>query len=300
MKSKNISEKILIDKIKKELQNHNYENVNENWLKTKKKLIGKRQIENDEFKNKLLKYEGNSKRIYSIAASIALILGLSYFIYQFFIKVEFIEYHTSKDIHQKYELPDGSVVWLNINSKISYPDKFFRNKRILHLEGEAFFNIRPIPGKTYRVLTPFTEIEVVGTEFNVKAYHDENIEVVTVKTGVVSVRRKKIEYLLHPGESSLLNKADSMFIKEENSDVNYEFWKTQKLEFRDTPLNVVIKTLESVFHKRIVIVSAGLDTIGLNATYVNLGLNEILDAIALTLDVEINQGIDSVIIAQPE
>src|SRR5690606_24206533 len=71
-------------------------------------------------------------------------------------------------------LPDGSKVWLNAGSTLTYPSRFNAEERVVSLEGEAYFEVRksqtPAGGMPFRVFTKGQTIEVLGTVFNVSAY----------------------------------------------------------------------------------------------------------------------------------
>ncbi|GJM29187.1 MAG: anti-sigma factor [Cyclobacteriaceae bacterium] len=85
-------------------------------------------------------------------------------------------------------LPDGSRVKLNSESKISYPKPFDKNKRMVSLEGEAFFEITPDSLRPFLVISKGVETRVVGTSFNVNAYSNSHVEV-SVVSGKVSVKK---------------------------------------------------------------------------------------------------------------
>ena len=83
-------------------------------------------------------------------------------------------------------LPDGSKIALNTNSKITYPKNFAKNERRLKLNGEAFFKVKPNKEKPFVIETNSGFIQVLGTSFNVKAYENNELEVI-VTEGLVKV-----------------------------------------------------------------------------------------------------------------
>lgn len=102
-------------------------------------------------------------------------------------KVTFSEYHVPYGSRSKITLPDGTLVWLNAGSTLRYPSNYNYKERQVHLEGEAFFEVTKIPGKSFIATTKSAAVKVLGTSFNLKAYPEENRIETTVTTGTVEV-----------------------------------------------------------------------------------------------------------------
>lgn len=102
-------------------------------------------------------------------------------------KVTFSEYHVPYGSRSKITLPDGTLVWLNAGSTLRYPSNYSYKERQVHLEGEAFFEVTKIPGKSFIATTKSAAVKVLGTSFNLKAYPEENRIETTVTTGTVEV-----------------------------------------------------------------------------------------------------------------
>jgi ferric-dicitrate binding protein FerR (iron transport regulator) len=113
--------------------------------------------------------------------------------------------------HQVINLPDGTVVTLNHDSKLDYPAAFNSKTREVYLSGEAFFEVKGDVTKAFLVHTGRFVTRVLGTSFNIKAYSgDENISV-TVTTGKVQVQRsddKKPLGILLPGDQLVIGRPD--------------------------------------------------------------------------------------------
>ncbi len=99
----------------------------------------------------------------------------------------------------RVSLPDGSVVWLNSGSRLTYPETFDRH---VTLEGEGYFDIVRNPDVPFSVSAMGLRVEVLGTVFDLRAYRQENQLEVTLATGSVSLQdtEGKRLFLLHPGE----------------------------------------------------------------------------------------------------
>src|SRR5690606_26229989 len=70
-------------------------------------------------------------------------------------------------------LPDGSEVWLNANSTLTYPSKFTENERKVNFSGEAYFSVVKNTQKPFKVISHGQQVEVLGTEFNISSYPNE-------------------------------------------------------------------------------------------------------------------------------
>lgn len=106
-------------------------------------------------------------------------------------------------------LPDGTKVWLNAASKLTYPVSFTgKDSRRVELTGEAYFEVARNERLPFKVKTVFQEIEVLGTHFNVMAYDDEKIIRTTLLEGAVKVAAHQQQSLLYPGQQADLNRAN--------------------------------------------------------------------------------------------
>lgn len=140
-----------------------------------------------------------------------------------------------------FELPDGSVVWLNSGTTLSYPSNF-SEVRTVSLSGEAYFDVKK-DGNLFTVSTEYGTVEVHGTSFNVKAFNEGAFET-TLVNGVVGVTEKntKKQVTLQPGQQAGI--IDSKInIKNVDTEL-YTSWKEGKLIFREEYLPTAVKRLE--------------------------------------------------------
>ena len=139
-------------------------------------------------------------------------------------------------------LPDGSKVWLNANSKLVYPTAFIEKERTVFLEGEAYFKVTK-DAKPFIVKTDYLQTKVLGTEFNVKSYTAEDSHV-TLISGKVQVRsHENARFVdLEPGKDAMLL-SDGLFeVKEVNSEA-YTYWKDGYFYFDELPLADIMKSI---------------------------------------------------------
>jgi len=155
---------------------------------------------------------------------------------------------------KKIELADGSLVYLNANSKLYYPETFEGNTRTIEFEGDGFFEITKNPAKPFIIKAKSAEIKVLGTSFNINTKTPDNKVEVLVETGKVqlsSLKNKSNSTVLTPGIIGRLNKED-ILTYEENEDVNYIAWKTRVLNFENVEFKKAIEVLNRVYNVHIV------------------------------------------------
>ncbi len=102
-------------------------------------------------------------------------------------------------------LSDGTQVWLNAASTLKYPSRFEGRERTVEISGEAFFSVAKDTKRPFRVISDEQEIEVLGTDFNISAYRDENTTRTTLLTGAVRLRtgNASASTSLVPGEQAI-------------------------------------------------------------------------------------------------
>ena len=144
----------------------------------------------------------------------------------------------------KIVLPDGTIVYLNSETELKYPDKFDNHNRIVYLSGEAYFEVKRMPLKPFYVQTPTVKIKVYGTKFNIKT-NTLNRDVETVLSsgllGVSSLVSK--EYIIKPNQLIKFdNNGNYLFTEDVNSDY-YTSWKDGRFSFYKTDLREVFNIL---------------------------------------------------------
>ncbi|WP_276361727.1 FecR family protein [Daejeonella sp. H1SJ63] len=157
---------------------------------------------------------------------------------------------TPKGGKYQVRLPDGSKVWLNSASTLSYPTAFTGKERIVKLKGEAYFEIAPNKSVPFRVESDDQIVEVLGTHFNVNSYDDEDFTKTTLIEGSVKVilnTKSNISgktKLLKPGEQSFINSSKSD-IRIENADTEKAIaWKNGYFKFKNTPIQEIMREVE--------------------------------------------------------
>lgn len=150
----------------------------------------------------------------------------------------------------KVTLADGTMVWLNAESKLKYPSYFGKGERVVELEGEAYFDVKRIATgsssnsfKPFKVVSANQTITVLGTEFNVSAYNDEEDTKTTLVDGKVRVEtlRSRENITLLPGEQGRNGKNG---LEKNKVDVyDYVDWKNGEFVFRNETAKEVLQRI---------------------------------------------------------
>lgn len=151
-------------------------------------------------------------------------------------------------------LPDGSKVWLNATSSIKFPAAFTRNKRVVEITGEAYFEIAKNADRPFIVKKGDVEIQVLGTQFNVNAYDDEPGMKVTMLEGLVRIVQQTTDnrQLIKPGEQIRLNKNGKMKLIE-NADVSEAVaWKEGLFQFSDDNIEQIMRQISRWYNVEII------------------------------------------------
>ena len=259
-------------------------------------------------KNKLRKYQEKKGWFYywQKAAAVLLLPLLLLSILQFFVKDQKRlfgtsgqlvnnEIHTPSGLRSVFELPDGSKVWLNGNTKIKYPLTFNGNERRVHLEGEAYFEVAKNRKNPFIVDIGALQVKAVGTAFNCMAYPDENIFETTLTEGSVKIAKvldgvEKGEYMLNPGEILTYEQDNDQFFLKKGDLEKHISWKSGKFVFRNDPLEMVCQKLGRWFNTDIEIEDEELKDYSITGTFSDQGLNEILELISITSPISYDMG----------
>ena len=189
-----------------------------------------------------------------VAAVMFIILSAPFLFTQFFsesnstVPVELVTRQNPAGQKSTFQLPDGSKVKLNAQSTLTYPPTFTDTSRVLHLEGEAFFEVAEDQQRPFTVIAQGLTTTALGTSFNVKAYtgDEASIALVSGKVQVALADASKTNnqtFYLKPGESVTYHQnADSLGVAEFN--LEDLAWREGILVFHHASFVEVTKELE--------------------------------------------------------
>ena len=260
-------------------------------------------------------------RLLSYAASVILLIGMTSLWYVMRkdtpVKQHIIAF-TGGEIEAPYgsksliTLPDGSKVWLNAGSKMSYPPDFGVTSRNVYLTGEAYFDVAKMEEIPFFVNTDVMKIKVYGTTFNVKAYKDDDIVEATLDSGAISIirndspnqeisvepnqkitiPRNKQKIPASPATASNSNSTatstvmpkplESLNIQKVKSTEAITAWKDNRMIFDQEPLESLAKQLERRYNVQVHFSDERIKSIRFTAAIKEMPIDQVLEAISLS------------------
>ena len=143
----------------------------------------------------------------------------------------------------KLYLPDGTLVWLNAGSRMTYSQGFGVDNRKVELEGEGYFEVTKKAGATFIVQTHGYDIVVKGTKFDVSAYDDDPFISTTLLEGSVELNYKGSPIMMSPGESMRLDVETGKFIRTQVNASQSKAWAENRIEFDHITLKELVAKL---------------------------------------------------------
>ncbi|MBS1662833.1 MAG: FecR family protein [Bacteroidetes bacterium] len=140
-------------------------------------------------------------------------------------------------------LPDGTKVWLNAASSLTYPTAFTGEDRTVQLKGEAYFEVAGSKSKPFKVMVGDMQINVLGTHFNVMAYEDENEIKTTLLEGAVNVTKGGASHLLKPGQEGRIDRSSDVFKLLDVNASEAVAWKNGVFQFGGASIETVMREI---------------------------------------------------------
>ncbi|MBE9601578.1 FecR family protein [Pedobacter sp. MC2016-24] len=158
---------------------------------------------------------------------------------------------TAKGETYQVRLPDGSLVWLNAESSLTYPVKLIENgKRMVKLVGEGYFEVAKDKSHPFIVESTGQRVEVLGTHFNLNAYSDEKNVKTTLIEGSVKISSNDMEAILRPGNQAL-NNGQLIKVKEVDTEMAVA-WKNNNFTFERLPIDEIMRMVARWYNVDIV------------------------------------------------
>lgn len=223
-------------------------------------------------------------RIMQVAAIAVLFLGISFLIKQFLTPKEIIQITNSEE-KKEIILQDGSIVVLNRNSTVSYPEEF-GNTRSIKLTGEAYFKVKRNPKKPFIVTMQDMTLKVLGTSFNINSYATGPTKV-SVLTGIVNLKSNS-------GKSVILTKnqqadfINSAFHVTKEESIEKIAWTKNNIVLEQTTLGETAKILENSYNVTIDFEDRELEKLIISGKFKEEKLENILASIAFVKKLKID------------
>ena len=255
-------------------------------------LKKQRLVNTDAHWNKLarqMRFLSFRQKLWDISRNAAAILILPLFLVTIYLMndsipkeespINQVELQTAYGLVSKVILPDGSEVWLNSGTKITYPERFTGKHRTVKLEGEAYFKVTSDKTNRFDVVVPNgMTVSAYGTEFNVSAYNDDNkIEAILAK-GNIDVKKYDTEnvFSLKAGEQAVLNKTTRNITISEANIYTKTAWSDGKMVFRRAGFDEIVRKLSRHFNVSIELQGKTLHEYEYSATFTTETLPEVL------------------------
>jgi len=186
-------------------------------------------------------------------------------------------------------LPDSSVVHLNSESRLDYPEYFSDNIRIVELTGEAYFSVKHDKNRPFIVKTGNSQVTVTGTEFNVRSRNNSTkIVVAKGSVNVLCLSSRKQENL-KKGEMVQLDNSGNITYPVQVNLKYYLAWRENKLAFKHTPLKEVMAEIERTYNVKSEFLNDSSKNRTITGIFETDSLERVLSVLSLTLDLNISQ-----------
>ena len=229
----------------------------------------------------------------SYAAVAALVVAVSYFSFkggQSNLEASFgdIVVEAPQGSRTQMTLPDGTKVWLNAGSKISYTQGFSIVNRLVKLVGEGYFEVARNEQLPFRVSSENLQVSVLGTKFNFRDYPTDAEATVSLAEGRVALddlthSGKETIYLM-PNQRAVMNKQNGSIVVEDYTVSNSIQWTNGNLIFDGEPLKDIINDLERSYNVKITVADNSLLALRFYGDFVRQeqSLSEVLDVLSAT------------------
>jgi transmembrane sensor len=148
-------------------------------------------------------------------------------------------------------LPDGTLVWMNAASSITYPTSFNSDERVVEASGEIYFEIAKDTKRPFKVALPSrSEIVVLGTHFNINTYTDEPVQKITLLEGKIAVQQEQQKTVLKPGQQAEINAAITI-----NNTADIEevmAWKNGNFKFKGNDIKSIMRQVSRWYDLEVV------------------------------------------------
>ena len=222
-----------------------------------------------------------------IAAAVAIIISLSSLFFRDPVgqqtKDNNLQVEVLRGQKTNLVLPDGTRVWVNSNSLLSFGNRFNTKERVVNLEGEAYFEVQPDISRPFIVSSGHLEVKALGTSFVVHNYRNDQRSWVMLREGKVAVSASGREISLNSSETVSLWKSDGRIqLDKEVDPLRYIGWIEGMLYFDNQTFEQIATTLERTYNVKIEFLNSDLKRHCYSGWIGNNSLESILHVLALT------------------
>lgn len=233
------------------------------------------------FEKSLVKRNEKSNVWLKVAASVALLIGVCYFIWGVYSTPEQIHVATTSE-RMNVTFPDGSLGVLNENSSFTF-DEEFGDERLVTFTGEAYFDVKK-SSRPFIINTGTVKVHVLGTAFNLEKT-EKGVELF-VERGLVAFDDGKKQTKVQAGLKAVFNESTKEVLISDAHSKNILSWKDGILTFDDTPLSEAIRDIEEYYEVRFKLQNNQLADCRITATFDKNSLAEVLSVLESVLDIK--------------
>ena len=195
---------------------------------------------------------------------------------------------TAKGSKGRFTLPDGSVVWLNSESKLTYPNRLTGGRRFVSVEGEAYFEVAKDAKKPFVVQAGEVDVEVLGTCFDLDSYSSGEFIEIALLNGSVKISGKAVKepVCLKPNELFRYRKSDQYSSVEEVKAGLYADWIKDRLVFDNDCLSDILISMEGRYNMEIECPQPFAASTRLSFTIRQESIEEIMEAMSLIVPIK--------------
>lgn len=234
--------------------------------------------------------------VYTTAAAVMLLFALQmgWYIAQH-RAIDVIETITEAGQKSNIILPDGSRVWLNSASRVSYNSDFNVKNRNISLQGEAYFEVAEGHDHPFVVKAQDISVTAIGTKFNIRAYNEDNTVTTTLVEGKVMTEASSQTLMLNPNQEAVYDKVSGIISKSDLKDDAYAVpWMQNSILFQDHSLEEIAAILERMYNVNIVFDDDTVRKYSFTGLIRNNSLSNILELISGTSPVNYTMTTDTI------
>jgi ferric-dicitrate binding protein FerR (iron transport regulator) len=196
-------------------------------------------------------------------------------------------------------LSDGTKVWLNASSSIRFPVIFTGDVRSVTITGEAYFEVAKNTAMPFKVKTTTSEVEVLGTHFNINSYDDEAVVKTTLLEGAVKVASlgNGVLRYLKPGQQSIINKEGKISIVEHADTEEAMAWRNGYFQFKSSDVKSILRQISRWYDVDIVY-NGNINLHFTGQLTRNENVSKVFEALSLTNEVHFKIDGKKIIVSQ--